>query len=353
MVVDAVWRAVLTLPISLALASPAWADFQPDRRVGYTAHGAEAAADWRSAPEAEAHRSLWVSNSTDLRDRGVSENGIGADTRLELAASVGSAVDIIHCNEADTLEEYQELHEMMRKYPDIITTYNLGITSLCIGKIPEGVSHLQTASDSGHVAATHLMGLHFRLNRSFSRAELGRTNGQEDFDSAIHYYEKAVQLIEETRDYPIGATEDMEEIEYYVYTSYYVFSTIPDLYLYGYNKALNHIVNSEERLTYTDSLDVLEKMQRSAERCMQRPSLSGWWDKEEELYQVQQVRCGAYLNYARSVLPLEERRIQVAESCAIPLAGCPAHQEIVNEISRNAAAMNEAIHSIPAEYLAR
>ena len=81
-----------------------------------------------------------------------------------------------------------------------------------------------------HIAATHLLGLYFMANRSFNREERGRISNLEDFNSAIHYYEKAARMIEETNSYPKGTTEDMEEIEYYVYTSYYVFATAPELY---------------------------------------------------------------------------------------------------------------------------
>ena len=112
-------------------------------------------------------------------------------------------------------------------------------------------------------------------------------------------------------------------------------------------------MNSRERLSYVDTLDVLGKMQRSAERCVKRPSLSGWYEKEKDLYQVQQVRCGAYLDYARSVLPLEEQRIKAARGCRGPLGGCSSHQEVLNQINRIKSMMNRAISSIPAKYLER
>ena len=225
--------------------------------------------------------------------------------------------------------------------------------SLCIGREAEGLAHLQKASDSGHIAATHLLGLYFKLNQSFSRQELGHIESQDDLNSAIHYYEKAAQIIDDTSNYPEGVTADMGELEYYLYHSYYIFATIPDLYQYGYSKAVEEILNSEEKLTYVDTLDVLGKMRDAAERCVQRPSLSGWYDKEAEVYEVQQVRCGAYLDYARAVLPLEQRRIEVAQSCTVPLGRCPNHQNIVNQLDQQRRMMEAAINTIPAQYLER
>ena len=263
------------------------------------------------------------------------------------------AVDIIRCKSHYNTEKYVELHQRIEKNPRVTSIYNLGIVSLCMGKETEGLAHLQTASDSGHVAATHLLGLYFRLNQSFSRQGMGPTKSQDDLNSAIHYYEIAAQMIEQTRDYPRGSTPDMDDIEYYVNTSYYVFSTIPNLYLYGFSKAIEEIVSSEVKLSYVDTLDVLERMRGAAERCVQRPSLSTLEDKEAELYDVQQFRCGTYLDYARAVLPLEQQRLEVAQGCTVPLGRCPEHQDIVDRIDRNRRMMEEAINSIPAEYLKR
>lgn len=261
------------------------------------------------------------------------------------------AIDLIHCTSDENLKEYNEIHQRIKKSSEILYVYDLGIVSLCIGKEGEGMSHLQKASDSGHIAATHLLGLYFMANRSFNRAERGRINSLEDFNSAIHYYEKAAQMIEETNNYPKGTTLDMEEIEYYAYTSYYVFATIPELYFYGYDKALEDTVNSGEKVSYVDTLEVLRKMKHSAERCVERPALSGWYDKKADLYQVQQVRCGAYLNYARQVLSLEEQRIQLAQGCRGSLNSCSNHQETLNQINQIKSMMSGAINSIPSQYL--
>ena len=267
------------------------------------------------------------------------------------ASNSFGTVNLLKCTSGENLERYNELHQRIKRSSALLYVYNLGLVSLCIGKEDEGMAHLQKASDSGHIAATHLLGLYFLANRSFDRAERGRIGNLEDFNSAVHYYEKAARMIEETDNYPKGTTEDMEEIEYYVYTSYYVFATIPELYFYGYDKALRDIVNSRERLSYVDTLDVLGKMRRSAERCVQRPPLAGWYKKKETLYQVQQVRCRAYLDYARSVSPLEERRIKAAQSCKGSLSGCSNHREILEQINRIKSMMDRAIHSIPAKYL--
>ncbi len=267
------------------------------------------------------------------------------------ASNSFGTVELIKCSSSYTLDKYKQTKKKINE--KLFYVYNLGIISLCLGKEAEGMAHLQRASDSGHIAATHLLGLYFMANRSFNRAERGRIGNPEDYNSAVHYYEKAARMIEETVNYPVGDPTGMEELEYNVYTSYYVFATIPELYFNGYNKALEDIVNSRERLSYVDTLDVLGKMRRSAERCVQRPSLAGWYDKKETLYQVQQVRCRAYLDYARSVSPLEERRIKATQSCTGPLSGCSSHREILNQINRIKSMMDGAIHSIPAKYLER
>ncbi len=263
------------------------------------------------------------------------------------------AVDLIKCSSGYTLDKYESTKERIETRKKLFYVYNLGVISLCLGKEAEGMANLQKSSDRGHISATHLLGLYFMANRSFSREERGHIGNLEDFNSAIHYYEKTARMIEEADNYPEGTTADMEELEYRVYVSYYVFATIPELYFNGYEKALKDTLSSQEKVSYVDTLDVLRNMRRSAERCVQRPALSGWHDKKETLYQVQQVRCGAYLEYARSVLPLEEQRIKAAQSCRGPLNGCSNHREILKRINRIKSMMNGAISSIPPQYLER
>ncbi len=263
------------------------------------------------------------------------------------------AVDLIKCSSVYTLAKYKSTKQKIETRKKLFYVYNLGVISLCLGKEAEGMANLQRASDADHISATHLLGLYFMANRSFSREKRGHIDNLEDFNSAIHYFEKAARMIEGVANYPEGTTGDIPDIEYSVYTSYYVFSTIPELYFNGYNKSLEDTLNSRENVSYVDTLDVLRNMRRSAERCVNRPSLSGWYDKKETLHQVQQVRCGAYLDYARSVLPLEEQRIKAAQSCRGPLNGCSNHREILNRINRIKSMMNGAISSIPPQYLER
>ena len=269
------------------------------------------------------------------------------------APGAHGAVDLVKCGSSDLLEKYNQTKIKIQTRQKLFYVYNLGVVSLCLGKEDEGLANLQRASDSGHIGATHLLGVYFMANESFDSSQRLRINNQDSFDSAVHYFTTSAQMIESLDNYPGGTTLDMPELEDKVYTSYHIFATIPELYYYGYDKSLKDIVNSQERLFYADTLDVLDKMRGSAERCSQRPSLSAWYEKEEEVYQVQQIRCGAYLNYARAVLPLEVQRIQVAERCEGPLGGCSAHQEIVAEVERIEAMMHEAIRTIPPEYLRR
>ena len=148
----------------------------------------------------------------------------------------------------------------------------------------------------------------------------------------------------------------MDETEYYVYTSYYVFATIPELYFRGYDKAIENILKSAEKVSYTDASEVLSRMRSSAERCLRRPSLSGWYKKEETVYtvyEVQQFRCWAYLDYATAVLPLEEKRAKAAGACEIRLSECEAHRKVLNDINQLKVILTQQINSLPEEFIER
>lgn len=211
------------------------------------------------------------------------------------------------------------------------------------------------AADAGFIASVYFLGLYFKLNQTFDSSEKHKTHSLQDLNAALKYYNQAADLIDSIPDYPEGNTArdlSMDTIEYNVYTSYHVFATLPELYFRGYDKAIDNILKSPEKLDYTDAFEVLSKMQHSAERCLQRPSLSAWYEKQDAIYEAQQFRCQVYLDYAQAVWPLEEQRATVARACKTPLSACEAHQEVLHEINRLKDIMTQNISSLPVEFLA-
>lgn len=253
--------------------------------------------------------------------------------------------DLLSCNSSHTLERYNKLHRLIKNDSNIALVYNLASTSLCLRKINEGMAHLQKASDSGHIAATYLLGLYYKKNRTFDSAE--SVEGIENLNNAIHYYAKAAQMIESLSNYPNGATEDMKYIESTVYTSYYVFRNLSDLYFKGYSIAIRDIVNGSTRVSYTDTLDVLNNMRTTAIMCVERPSLSVWKSKRDIIYKAQQIECEAFLRFAEAAYPLEQQRLQIARNCAIPSSKCSEHKVIVDQIGQLVGNMFNQIRSAP------
>ena len=257
------------------------------------------------------------------------------------AFSVG---DLIICGSHNNLEGYNELHKLIKNNSGSALVYSLAITSLCIGKEAEGMSHLQKASDSGHIAATKLLGVYYERNKTFNSSE--RTQGIENLNNAIHYYKKAAQVIESTSNYPKGATEDMEYIESMGYLSYNVFTGLPSLYLNGYFLALDDITSGNST-SYTDTLDVLSNIRATAIMCVERPSLSVWKSKRNIIYQAQQIECEALLRFAEAVYPLEQQRIQIAQNCRVSSNECAEHQEIVAQIDQRIDNMFSQVSAAP------
>ena len=264
-------------------------------------------------------------------------------------------VDVLFCP-SDGINRYNKLEELIERNPEVFLLHNIGFVALCIGKHSIGLGYLQQASDAGYIASTHLLGIYFKHNQTFSRSEK-RTESLQDLNAALEYYRKAADLIDSIPDYPnsvaTGVNRGMDDIEYYVYTSYYVFATIPELYFRGYDKAMEDMLESAEKVSYIDTSEVLSRMQSSAERCLRRPSLSGWWDKEKTVYEVQQFRCRAYLNYATAVLPLEEERAKAAGACEVRLSECEAHRKVLNDINQLKVILTQEINSLPEEFIRR
>lgn len=259
-----------------------------------------------------------------------------------------SAGDLIHCGSLNNLKGYNTLHELIKNDSDSALVYSLAITSLCLGKEAEGMSHLQKASDSGHISATKVLGDYYEHSRTFNSAEY--TDNLENLNHAIHYYTKAAQLIEALSNYPKGATDDMEYIESETYSSYDVFTDLPGLYWTGYAFAIESITEGNERISYADTLEVLNNLRITAIQCLERPSLSVWKGKREIIYQAQQIECEAYLRFAEAVFPLEQQRIQVSLNCVAHPSKCSEHQELIDKIDQLIDTMFYRINSAPQVY---
>ncbi|MCY4383433.1 MAG: hypothetical protein OXE44_09820 [Nitrospinae bacterium] len=255
-----------------------------------------------------------------------------------------AAGDALGCNSNYNLEMYNELHQLIKKDSNIALVYNLAKTALCLGKANEGMSHLQKASDSGHIVATYLLGVYYERNQTFNSSEV--TNGFENLNNAIHYYKKAAQIIESLSNYPRGATRDMEYIESRSHTSYYVFRTLPGLYFEGYAIAIEDITKGQ-RVSYTDTLEVLDKIRLTSIMCLERPALSVWKEKRDIIYEAQQIGCRALLSFAEGVYPLEQKRIQRIQSCKVPPRDCSEHKEVLNQIYALANNMFAQMKSAP------
>ena len=257
------------------------------------------------------------------------------------ASAVG---DLIKCNSINT---YGESVRIAQGDPgNNRKVYNAGLTGLCEGKIQAGMAYIQRASDMGHVSASDVMNLYYRSDGSFDSHQ-GVTQNQENFDAMIYYAERTANQIERAVNYPDGINEDQPNLEKDSYVSVHIFIDLPKYYYTAYTRSIIEIINSSEKLIYTDSINVLSLMQSSANRCLRRPALSVWRaEKRAHLHRVMQVKCQARRDFATQALVLEQERIQVSRECSGPLGDCQQHQEIVSELIHLSNIMADELNSI-------
>ena len=255
------------------------------------------------------------------------------------AGAVGNLIECIN-------PSYETAVRIAQENPTSRTIYNAGINGLCEGKIQAGMAYIQRASDMGHVQASNTMFLYYETDGSFNSHQ-GGTQDQRNFDAAIHYLERTVNQIESAPDYPEGVNIDQPNLEKKNHVSVHTFITLPNLYYTAYARAIGEIINSSEKLIYTDSINVLSLMQSSANRCLRRPALSVWRaEKRAHLHRVMQVKCQARRDFATQALVLEQERIQVSRECSGPLGDCQQHQEIVSELIHLSNIMADELNSI-------
>ncbi len=269
---------------------------------------------------------------------------------LLFSLNVLAVGDLLSCNSSHTWKSYHELHEWMKNNASdidskIYMVYSLAKVSLCLGETDEGIAHLQRASDLRHIPATYLLSIYYNYNKTFHSSE--QTNSLENLNKAIYYYEKGVQMIEATSNYPEGSTDDMVYIESKSHTSFYLLTNLPFMYFDGYNITIYNIINDTKETFYDDTLEVLTKMGEAATHCLNRPALAVWKEKQETIYQAQQIKCSAYLTFAEEAYHLEQQRLEADQNCTVPLKECTEHQEIVNKIVQLMNHMSDEINLAP------
>ena len=237
-------------------------------------------------------------------------------------------VNTITCDEIDTLETYNAILEAQKNNltPDV--HFSLGYVAICIGKYAAGLKHMRSASEDGHVGATYVLGDYYAANQSFDSNQKAST---ENIYRAITYFEKTAEQIEATSSYPNGISKDMKNIEYVSMTSYRVFTSLPTLRFNIYTRMMGDIIKNGS--SYSNTMETLQELGDAATRCLGRPALSAWKEKKELVYRTQQIECQAYLDFVRAIYPLEDERIQIANSCTTSVNQCEQHKEQIKRMT--------------------
>ena len=229
---------------------------------------------------------------------------------------------------------------------DPVSNYTAGFIMYCSGE-ERGLSYIERASDMNHVAASYFLGGYYRRDQGQS---VSLPTTQENYDAAVFYYERTAKLIEDTSHYPSGAHRDVSKIEGRNYMSIRTFLHLTSLYFDGYSFALGEMLEND--VSYTDTIQVLEKMKSAADRCLNRPSLSVWGARQEEVTDSKQVICQAKKDFAVKILGtedapgLEYQRIEIAKHCDVALKECTAHKAIFQEIVQAAQKMHNKTDTV-------
>lgn len=249
---------------------------------------------------------------------------------LVLPSNGYGEVNTFNCSvETNTLEHYNKILEAQKNNLKPNVRYSLGFIAICIGMYSDGLEHIHRASEGGHVAATQVLGLYYDKNQAFDDKK--RANLKNTYE-AIVYYRKAADQIEAIPSYPTGTTEDMEYIEYASMISYRVFTRLPALYFNIYFTMMKSI--AQNGVSYSNTLEILQKMGDVATRCLRRLALAVWKEKKERVYRTQQIECRAYLDFVKVTYPLEDERIGIANNCTVNVTKCKEHKEILNPMGR-------------------
>ncbi len=267
--------------------------------------------------------------------------------------------NIVRCNLFD-LDSYNASKWHIQRNPDddaqvIVSRRMMAQSAFCIGKEQEGLELLKELSFMGNVQASYLLGSYYESDRTFDSSNWltqGRADSQENFDAAIHYYETAAKQIMSAVNYPYGMNPDQPGLENDYTTSAKVFVGLPNFYYTGYVRAVKNILADSKRgkrVSYTDTISSLVKMQYWSEQCLNRPPLVDVWKTHPGTANAMKAHCQARNNFALQVLPLEQQRIKIVEDqCKdVLLHECPEHQSIVNQIKEAAGRMWKILEFVP------
>ncbi len=262
---------------------------------------------------------------------------------------------IIHCDHFN-LKTYSEAKRYIQRHdPDDIHMMRImALSAFCVGKEKEGLEALKRLfSMGGDIYSTYLLGAYYASGGTFDSSKWRTQYGedyQENFDTAIYYFEKAARQIMSAVNYPEGVNPDHPGLEDHYIISSEVFLNLPLFYYEGYVGAVaNTLTDSKSRkqVSYTDTISALVKMRDWSEQCLKRYALDVW-KSYPETANAMQVNCQVMNIFAVQALPLEQQRIKIVEDqCkAVPLHECTEHQDIVNQIMEESYTMLEILSFI-------
>ena len=222
--------------------------------------------------------------------------------------------------------------------------YSVGLQKYCAGNVETGINYIEKASDMGDISASYALGLYYRSDRGIDLSQIAPTN-QKNYDAAIFYFDRTVELIDSDKGYPGGTKGDLPNLEGNNYMSLRAPLQLVVLYYTGYARALGAMLKDD--VSYTDTIKVLENMRSAADRCLRRPSLSVWGARQGEIAHSKQIVCQARRDFAEKAIDLEFRRIEIAKHCDAALSECTEHQAIFNQIVQAVQEMNNKTSSVP------
>lgn len=240
--------------------------------------------------------------------------------------------NISTCNGNDTIEMYNKLTQKIEKNFSADLLFNLGKIAMCLDKEEqESLMYFQKASDAGHIPATFIISLSYYIDYLIPDIfKLDDSTNNLIIRNSIKYAKKAAYMIEALPHYPEGATNETSLIESTLYVSHRISVMLPLLYLQKYLNTMRAPTNNEK--TSDNTLDILNKIQLTATKCLEKPALDIWKEKKDIVFQMQQNQCNMLLEFVTTVHPLEQQRIKISKACTVPVSECTEHQELYDEI---------------------
>ncbi len=252
----------------------------------------------------------------------------------------------IVCADVETDSSEADKREYIAEAPnDPVRYYMVGLFHYCGGEEAKGISYMKRASDMEHIVASYTLGGYYRTDRGSNPPSQMAPKVQQNYDAAIFYYERAASYIEAATTYPYNTHSDVPELEEKNYMSIRTLVSLNGLYYRGYVRAIQEMLTKD--VSYTDTIKVLVNMQSAAERCLRRPSLSVWKNRQSEIARSKRVICRAYKTFADKAFHLESRRKEVAKRCDAPLKECPEHKKIVSQLVQASKVMGKQTRSVP------